>query len=512
MTVIEIYTARTADATDPSATHIEAAGGELSPLANTIIDRAIDGMTRKLIAGARNRNNSRPNAKTTDLASDAKDAMKAVSSQSVMDVASRGAAWKELIQKSLTHGINSLGTMQFDGSFTVKNGVAEGLKEVPNSPGVYVVFNKQGKPVYVGDSGKIQARWHAGHLNSHRQDQKQGKEYKLHSELEEGCTVRYIMTESTATAAAIEAHLIKTVKAQEESQDVDDPDRLKNKRHELLDEQGKRDNIEAKKMKDSSGSTSSLVKGAGIQGAIHGGFVVLEQLTAAVIKAVKDELVDMVIGATRSIKKRLHRFFKKVWDAVLKIVTAPFKLLAGIFEFIVNAVSKTMAQFYQLARNICDLGHAAIQLYKGSQTMSTEELVAKISETILLSGTAILWDALDPVLEPQLAALVGPVAPYLSVAVCAIGFGLSSFCLQKLVPSLVRFLVVAASGAQELLAEQRQACLKLIEVYEGQLRLLDALGDAANESLTFERETRVHVETLKTHRAVARRDLTALLA
>lgn len=472
---------------------------DLPPLANTIIDRAIDGMTRKLIAGARNRNDSRPNA-STDLTSDAKDAMKAVSAQSAMDVANRGGAWKELIQKSLTHGISSLGSMQYDGQFTVKDGVAEGLKDMPNAAGVYVVYNNEGKAVYVGDSGNLQKRWHAGHLNEHRQKQKRGERYKLAEELEKGCTVKFIKTDSTATAAAIEAHLIKTEKP------------AVNKREELKTEQGKRDNIEAKKMKDSMGTTGRLAAGAAIEGAAHFSFVVLEQLTAAVIKAVKDELVDLVIGAARSIKKRLHRFFMKIWDAVLKIIKAPFQMLAGIFEFIVNAVSKTVAQFAQLARNILSLGQAGLALYKGSQTMSTDELVAKISETILLSGTAILWDALDPVLEAQLATVVGPVAPYLSAAVCAIGFGVSSFYLQKMVPGLVRFMISAAAGAQDLLTQQRKAFEQLIEVYEREIQLLDALGGAVRETLIFERETREHINMLRPHQPIARRNLDALLS
>jgi hypothetical protein len=33
-----------------------------------------------------------------------------------------------------------ISTMKFDGQFTIKNGVPEGLKDLPNSPGVYVVY------------------------------------------------------------------------------------------------------------------------------------------------------------------------------------------------------------------------------------------------------------------------------------------------------------------------------------------------------------------------------------
>lgn len=95
---------------------------QLSPLANLIVDRAIDNTNRKLVAGYRNKNNSRPNAKTTDLTSVAKDALEATSAESVMDVANRGVAWREMIEKSLTHGISSLSTMKFDGEFTIQGG------------------------------------------------------------------------------------------------------------------------------------------------------------------------------------------------------------------------------------------------------------------------------------------------------------------------------------------------------------------------------------------------------
>ncbi|MGE8635818.1 MAG: hypothetical protein ACN6P8_19930, partial [Achromobacter piechaudii] len=107
----------------------------LSPLANLIVDRAIDNTNRKLIGGLRNRNNSRPGATSTKLGSVAKDALNAVSAQSVMDVANRGVAWREMIEKSLTHGISALKTMKFDGEFSIVDGVATGLDAVPNKPG-----------------------------------------------------------------------------------------------------------------------------------------------------------------------------------------------------------------------------------------------------------------------------------------------------------------------------------------------------------------------------------------
>jgi len=218
----------------------------LPPLANLIVDRAIDNTNRKLVAGLRNKRNSRAGAKSTDLGVVASDTLDAVSADSVMAVANRGQAWREMIEKSLTHGISSLKTMRFDGEFSIQDGKPTGLENVPNKPGVYVVFDKQGQAVYVGDSGQLQKRWHAGHLNEYRQGERANDPYKLAPEFAEGCTVRYVVMESEATAAALEAHLIKTEEPRV------------NSRQELKSEQGTRDNIEAKKMKDASGSTASL--------------------------------------------------------------------------------------------------------------------------------------------------------------------------------------------------------------------------------------------------------------
>ena len=67
----------------------------LPPLANLVVDRAIENANRKLIAGVRNGNNSRPGAKHPDMAKATQDAVAAASAQSAMAVANRGAAWKE---------------------------------------------------------------------------------------------------------------------------------------------------------------------------------------------------------------------------------------------------------------------------------------------------------------------------------------------------------------------------------------------------------------------------------
>jgi hypothetical protein len=250
----------------------------LSPLANAIIDRAIDNVTRKLVAGHRNKKNSRPNAKTPDLGSATKDTFAAASAASAMAVANRGVAWKEMFQKTLSHGISAIATMKFDGSFTVKDGKAEGLNDVPNAPGVYVVFNQQGEAVYVGDSTKLKTRWYAGHLNEHKQGSNNDKPYKLADEFQDGCTVKFVVMDSEATAAAVEAHLIAKEKPK------------KNSREELQTEQGKRANIEAKKMKEASGSATSIAMGAAKEAAKNVGWGVFEQLATELTKALKEEL------------------------------------------------------------------------------------------------------------------------------------------------------------------------------------------------------------------------------
>ncbi len=472
----------------------------LPPLANAIVDRAIDNVTRKLVAGYRNKNNSRAGAKTVDIGAVAKDSLMATSADSVMAVANRGAAWKEMLQKSLSHGISSIGTMKFDGAFTVTDGQPQGLSDVPNAPGVYVVFDKVGTPVYVGDSVKLRQRWHAGHINEHKQGERSGKPYKLAEEFREGCTVKFVVMDSEATAAALEAHLIKTENLR------------RNEKEELKNEQGKRSNIEAKKMKDASGSVGSLAMGAATEAAANAGWHVFEQLTTALIKALKEELVEIVRGVSRTIRCRLKRLFDRVWSAIQSIIDAPLRILAGIFEFVVNAVSKTIAQFYSLARNIYDLGLSAWHLFQGAQAMSTEELVHKVTETVVLSGTLILWDALDPVLEAYLAGLVGPVAPYLSAAICAIGYGLSSFYLQKLIPSLINMLLAMKTGAQEAVQEMRAACERLIAVQERELKLLEELKDFAEESFRVEKDLRDHTATLSRHDPISPLDVKAMMA
>lgn len=472
---------------------------ELSPLANAIVDQAIDNVNRKLVAGYRNKKNSRPNAKTVDVKSTASDTLNAASAQSAMDVANRGIAWREVITKSLTKGISSLSTLKFDGEFRVKDGVADGLSSMPNTPGVYVVYDASNEPVYVGDSINLQKRWHAGHLNEHKQKARNGQTYKLAKEFEEGCTVRFISMDSEETAAALEAHLIRTEKPRV------------NSRQELETEQGKRANIEAKKIKDSSGNTATLAAGAAIEAASNSGWLVLEQLTAVMIKALKFEIVDVLKGGTSKLIVRVKRFFQSIWSVLKNIITQPLKILEGCFEFIVNALSKAVSQVYMLARNILDLANGAWNLYKGAETMSTQELIQKITETIVISGSAVIWNALDPVIEAQLMPLVGPIAPYLAAAMTAIGFGVSSHYLQGVVPQVVSLLISCKSMHKEALQARIKACEQLMIVSERNHQMVLEFEAHVQSTGELIHEMREQTAVLSTHKAVHAFDIKALL-
>ncbi|MCG8910289.1 GIY-YIG nuclease family protein [Pseudomonas sp. DP-17] len=477
---------------------------ELSPLANAIVDQAIDNVNRKLVAGYRNKKNSRPNAKTVDVGSTVSDTLDAVSAESVMAVANRGIAWREVITKSLTRGISSLSTMQFDGEFRVKDGVAEGLKDMPNTPGVYVVYDASNKPVYVGDSANLQKRWHAGHMNEYRQGERNGEPYKLADEFKDGCTVRFIVMDSAETAAAVEAHLIR-------SEGVQPNGPLINSREELKTEQGTRSNIEAKKIKDSSGSTAKLAMGAATEALSNSGWLVLEQLSAAMLKALKFELVDVLKGGVTKLMDRVTRFFQSIWSVLKNIISQPLKILEGVFEFIVNALSKAISQVYMLARNILDLANSAWNLYKGAETMSTEELIQKITETVVVSGSAVIWNALDPVIESQLLPFVGPVAPYLAAAITAIGFGISSHYLQGVVPKVVELLISCKSMHKEALQARLQACEQLLIVSERNHRLVLEFEGYVEGTGELVYEMREQTAVLSTHEPVAAFDIKSLL-
>ncbi|WP_038913288.1 GIY-YIG nuclease family protein [Dickeya zeae] len=456
----------------------------LPPLANVIIDKTVDNVVRKLVGGYRNKRNSQTGEKNHKASVDLKDTLTATSVQSVLDVANRGVHWKELICKTFSHGISSLSTMKFDGQFTVKNGVAEGLNDIPETPGIYVVFDKQGEARYIGDAKNIKSRWYAGHLNENKQCQRQGKSYKLASEFEEGCTVRFISLDSVETAAAIEAHILKT-----ERPPI-------NSKEELKHEQGIRSNIEAKKMKESMGSAKNLLLGAGKEAVTNVGWDIIEQLTTTMIKTLKDELVDLFITEKVQFKIRIKRFIDNIWQVISRLIKAPLSILKGIFEFVINALCQTIGKIYQLAKNIYDLGISAVALVNGAKSLTREELITKISEVIITSGALIFWDALEPFIESGLTGLFAPLAPfspYISSTLCAIGFGVTSYYLSGLVPKVIGLIV---DTEPRFVETGRNTYEQLLRNFEMNADLVDELSHYANTSAQLISDTRQYTQQL----------------
>jgi hypothetical protein len=456
----------------------------LNPLANSIIDKTVDNVTRKLVGGYRNKKNSQPGAKNRKINVDIKDTLNATSAQSVLDVANRGVHWKELIHKSFSHGISSISTMKFDGQFSIKGGFAEGLQEAPETPGIYVVFDKNDEVKYIGDSGNLKKRWIAGHLNENQQSLRKGESYKLTKEFDEGCTVKFIRLDSVETAAAVEAHILAT-----ERPPV-------NAKEELKDKQGKRSNIEAKKMKDSMQTSENLLLGASKEAALNVGWGITEQLITTMIKALKDEVVDLFITTKVQLKIRLKRFIDKVWQVISHIINAPLSLLKGIFEFIINAIFQTVGKIYQLAKNIYDLGMSAVALARGAKILSKEELVAKVSEVIITSGGLIFWDALDPFIESGLTAIFAPLAPfspYISSTLCAIGFGVTGYYLSGLVPKVVGLIV---NTEPQFAESARKTYQQLLSNFEANENIMGELMVYAQSSVQFISETKQQAQRL----------------
>lgn len=456
----------------------------LPELPNRIIDKTVDNVTRKLIGGFRNKNNSRPGAKTVDMGAVTQDTLAAVSSQSVMKVANRGVAWKDIITKSITHGISSLSTMQFDGQFTVKNGVVTGLETIPEAPGVYVVYDQNNQVRYVGDAGDLRQRWRDGHLNENRSKLSKGERYKLSDEFENGCTVKFVVMDSVETAAAVEANILRN-----------EPPPV-NAKEELKNEQGTRSNIEAKKMKDAFVETGGLALRAGIEAAKNVGWDILEQLISTMIKALKDEIVDVFITTQAALKIRLERFFKRVWQVIQNLIDAPLKVLKGIFEFVINALSQTVSKIYQLAKNIYDLGMAALDLKKAAPQMNKDALITQVSELVIMSGSLIVWDALDPVLEQAMnvyTPFLAPFSPYIAAATCAIGFGVSSYYLCQFVPKVISAIVNFESEFSE---KSRATYAQILQNFEQQEALVIASFEYAKTSMELIEQTSEHTQTL----------------
>ena len=164
-----------------------------------------------------------------------------------------------------------------------------------------------------------------------------------------------------------------------------------------------------------------------------------------------------------------------------------------------------------MERNIFDLGRNAWDLFQNARKMSKEELIRKVSETIIVSATLVVWDALAPLIETQLAGVVGPLAPYLAAAISAIGFGLSSHYLQQFVPKIVDFLVSTRTGYADALDAQREACLRLIALSEQEFHMINVLGRFVESSLVLEIETKAHIRALSSHTAIEPFDVRALL-
>lgn len=443
----------------------------LSPLADKIVDKAIDNVTRKLVVGTRNRKNSRPDAKSTNVKSEMTDILRASNTTSAVEIAGRTTNWQEVITKSFSHGISSLATIEFDSEFTVSGGVANGLEDMHDSPGVYVVYNKNGVPVYVGDAGNVKKRWNAGHLNENKQKAKNGEQYKLAAEFEEGCTVKVLKTDSIETAAAIEAALIANHK-----------DVLINSKEELKNNQGTRSNIEAKKMKERLGSAGKLAAGAAKEVGEQAVASAVEGLIASAIKHLKVELVDLFKGGKAKIADRLKRFLNAVLNDIKDLKVNISQMLKGIFDAVIGLVSQTISQVYNLARNIFDLAKNAYSLYKGKDSMSSEEILNKIIETIVISSSLVLWESLDVVIEGLILPYTGIFTGVIAGIISAIGFGITSHILSKFVPDLVQFILGVGMSHQMALDERRASYILLIESYN----LNDSLYESAETLLQSE--------------------------
>lgn len=460
----------------------------LSPLAQSIIDKSIDNVTKKLVGGAKNKKNSQPNCKKPSAKTTIKDTLNAATAKDTLEASNRGQAWKEMIQKSFSHGICSLATMKFDGQFKVKKGEPEGLEKLPKKPGVYVVYDKSGCACYVGDAGNLKKRWVAGHLNENKQKKKNNEQYKLSNEFEEGCTVKFIECESVETAAAIEANIIR-----ESNPRV-------NAREELKTEQGTRSNQEAKKIKDHAYSSLTLVEGAAIEGLKQGGWNVLETFLSESIKCLKDEMVDIFKGGKAKLIVRIERYFKKIWNLIADIVKKPVDFLKGVFEFIVNAFSQAISKIYNLAKNIYTLGVSAWQLYNGRNTMTKEELIKNISETMIISSSLILWDSLDLLIETELTVLfpvIQPFAPIIAAIVSAIGFGITSHSLCGFVPKIVSAILSFETGHHKAAREIALASRQIVINCENNFILVNDLGAYYNNSSELCKEMYLNANNLK---------------
>lgn len=461
---------------------------QLTPLQDQIINKTIENITRKLVAGHRNKRELPQNGDVPGIKSTVKNTIKASSAKDALEVANRGGMWKEMMSKTFSHGISSLSSLQFDSEFTIKDGVAKGLNDISNSPGVYVVYDASGNIRYIGDSENVQKRWVSGHLNENTQKEKNGESYKLNSEFTEGCVVKVIECESKETAAALEASLIEEARSSDEYNVVNEKEELKNK-------QGTRSNIEAQKLKDKIGSAANLASGAATEAAKNGAWLVFEQALTDCIQALKNEIVDFFISGEINFTKRIKRLLTKVIDTLRKQLSNIKGMLKGVFEFVLNACSQAISQIYQLAKNIFDLGMAAWHLFKNRKTMSKDELITKITETIVVSVNVTFWASIDLTLETQLTTLIGPAAPFVAAFISALGFGLSSHYLSEFVPKIVDFII---GGYDETKAQLQESAKLIVESSKLNTELVSSLGDYMHSTADLIKDIQLHNYKLNT--------------
>ncbi|MDO6765908.1 GIY-YIG nuclease family protein [Agarivorans sp. 1_MG-2023] len=461
---------------------------KLSPVQDQVVNKAIENINRKLIAGYRNRSRTPTSGQQPGIKSTFKNTIKAASAKDAIEVAQRGSVWKEVISKSFSHGILSLASLKFDSEFTVKNGQAEGLASTTDKPGVYVVYDKQGNVRYIGDAVNVKKRWQAGHLNENKQKEKNGEKYKLQAEFDEGCTVKVIECESPEAAAALEASLIQEARS---SEDYD----VVNAKEELLNQQGSRSNIEAKKVKDSLESRAELAMGAGKEALKNGGWSMVEKAITESIQAFKDELVDFFLSGEHMFIERLKRLLKKIFQILKNQLTNISEMLKGVFEFVVNAFSKAISQMYQLAKNLYDLGSAAWDLYKNRNTMTKEQLIEKATQTIVLSANTVFWGSMDLVFEAQLTPIAGPMAPFIAAIISAMGFGITGHYLNEFVPKIVDFIV---GGYTETKQHLQESATQLIESSRMNIQMVNSLESYVQSSVLLVTEVESHTERLTT--------------
>lgn len=461
---------------------------KLTPVQDQIINKTIENVNRKLVAGYRNRNHAPPQGHSPGAKATSLNTLKASTAQDAIDVSNRGKMWKEMMSKTFSHGVSSLSTLKFDNQFTVKNGVAEGIDAIPKTPGVYVVHDTKGNIRYIGDAKNVQKRWTAGHLNENRQKEKAGETYKLNHELTEGCVVKVIECDSVETAAALEASLIDEARTSDEYDVVNAKEELKNK-------QGSRSNIDAKELKDKLGSAADLAYGAAQEAIKNGGWVMLEQVITECIQALKDEIVDFFLSGKHQFIERLKRLLSKIIEMLRMQLGNMINMVKGVFEFVVNAFSQAISQVYQLAKNLFELGSAAWKLYSNRDSMSKEELIQNITETIVISGNIVFWSSMDLVIETQLIAIAGPLAPFLAAFVSALGFGLTSHYLSEFVPKIVDFII---GGYEETKEHLQESARLLVETSQMNVQLVSSLDEYVRSSVDLIADVQLHNERLNT--------------